>query len=131
MLAKVLVFLVIIFLIIAFLILFRYRNTWKISKQDKKKFFLDKEKILNNKVSNKEKLIDLDKLYHLILKKIWYSWTFWEILKLKPREIVDINKVWELHKLRNKLVHDFDLISESSLKKKVLEYSHQIDKLLK
>jgi len=51
-------------------------------------------------------------------------------LKLNPKEVIDINKIWELHKLRNKLVHDFDLISESMLRKKITEYEKEINALL-
>jgi hypothetical protein len=65
------------------------------------------------------------------LKELWYKGSFWEILKQNPKEIWDINKVWELHKLRNKLVHDFDLLSESILNKKVFEYETQIKNLVK
>jgi len=39
--------------------------------------------------------------------------------------------IWELHKLRNKLVHDFDLLSEKVLKTKSSEYKSQIEKLIK
>jgi uncharacterized protein YutE (UPF0331/DUF86 family) len=57
--------------------------------------------------------------------------TFGEILKSKPREIDDLNKIWELHKLRNKLVHDFDLLDDIILTKKSKEYQKEFEKLLK
>ena len=88
----------------------------KIPKQ--RKVYLNKLfKWISKKISSKEKIIDYDKLYHKILIEMWYNWTFWDILKLEPNEIWNINKVWELHKLRNKLVHDFDLIDEKVLQK--------------
>ena len=62
---------------------------------------------------------------------MWYDWNFWDILKLEPNEIWNINKVWELHKLRNKLVHDFDLIDEKVLQKAENEYFREIFFLLK
>ncbi len=124
------IFLLIFLLFLLIEIYFLYKYLKKKRVLNKTNFILKKNKILKNSFSNKEKLIDLDKLYHNILKELWYSWTFWEILKLEPKEISNINKIWELHKLRNKLVHDFDLISDSLLKKKVNEYLKEIDKLL-
>ena len=81
--------------------------------------------------SDKEKLIDYDKLYHKILQKFWYNWTFWEILKTKPNEIWNLNKVWKLHKLRNKLVHDVDEKIKENLFLKVKEYEKEIEIILK
>jgi uncharacterized protein YutE (UPF0331/DUF86 family) len=52
-------------------------------------------------------------------------------LKSEPRVISNINRIWELHKLRNKLVHNFDLISDDILKRKALEYEKSISELLK
>jgi len=62
---------------------------------------------------------------------MWYEWTFWDILKKEPNEIWNINKVWELHKLRNKLVHDFDLIDEVFLRRKEEEYFRELFFILK
>ncbi len=81
--------------------------------------------------SPKEQIIDYDKLYHRALRDLGYMWNFWDILKLNPREIEDINSIWELHKLRNKLVHDFDVLGDKKLKEKALEYRLEIKKLLK
>jgi len=126
------VFLVVLVLVLwVFFLVYKYTKKQKLSNEKLKSLTLKLEKIKKLRNSSKEKLIDLDKLYHLILKELWYNGTFWEILKQEPKEIRDLNKIWELHKLRNKLVHEFDLISESSLKKKVLEYENQIKKLLK
>jgi hypothetical protein len=63
-------------------------------------------------------IIDLDKLYHKILLGIGHEGDFGSILKSEPREIGDIGKIWELHKIRNKLVHDFSTFDEVFLKKK-------------
>lgn len=113
-----------------FSIILKYLKKKKLSENDKKEF----KKIfknLNLKSSDKEKIIDYDKLYHKILQRFWYNWTFWEILKQKPNEIWDLNKVWELHKLRNKLVHDFDEKLEKNLKNQVFLYEKEIEKILK
>lgn len=113
-----------------FSIILKYLKKKKLSENDKKEF----KKIfknLNLKSSDKERIIDYDKLYHKILQRFWYNWTFWEILKQKPNEIWDLNKVWELHKLRNKLVHDFDEKLEKNLKNQVFLYEKEIEKILK
>jgi len=125
-----LILVIFLFIIIIWIyLIFKYGSKNKLSKEDKKYFFKVFKKIKSN-ISLKEIIVDYDKLYHKILLGLWYKWTFWEILKLKPKEIRDINKIWELHKLRNKLVHDFDLMSESMLKKKTIEYEKEINAVL-
>ena len=105
--------------------------TWKKKlTSDKIKYFKDiikKTKLLE---SEKEKLVNFDKIYHKILIEAWYSWSFWEILKKKPKEIKSINNIWELHKIRNKLVHDFDHFDEKVLLKKNSEYFLEISNLI-
>lgn len=120
---------IIIFLIWIFL-LFKYSNKYKISDEKIKFFKTQLNRVVNN-WSSKEQIIDIDKLYHKLLLEAWYNWTFWEILKLEPSEIVDLQKIWELHKLRNKLVHDFDLLSEKILKQKSKDYINEFNKLIK
>ncbi|MDR1945011.1 MAG: hypothetical protein LBQ59_02780 [Candidatus Peribacteria bacterium] len=45
--------------------------------------------------------------------------------------ISDIDKIWELHKFRNKLVHEFDSFNTSVLNRNEREYKSEIEKLLK
>jgi len=97
---------------------------------DQKKGILKKYNYISVNSDSKHKIIDFDKLYHKILQEIGYKWSFWEILKQNPIEISDINKIWELHKLRNKLVHDFDLLNDWVLRKKSDEYNKIILKLM-
>lgn len=102
----------------------------KLTKKDKTKF----KKILNEINQNKslkEKIIDYDKLYHRILMAYWYRWGFGFILKLWPNEIDDLDKIWELHKFRNSLVHEFDRHTEKTLSKVAKDYRKEIEKLLK
>lgn len=107
----------------------KFSKRKKLSKE--KKDFLNKLfKEISLKNSSKEKIIDYDKLYHKVLIEMWYNWTFWEILKVEPNEIWDLQKIWDLHKLRNKLVHDFDFIDESHLKKREKEYKEELKILL-
>lgn len=127
---------VIIFFVIWVLILgiyfsfFYLKKSKKISKL-KLEEFQKILKIISSNTSSKEKIIDTDKLYHKILLSCWYNWSFWEILKQKPIIINDLNIIWELHKLRNKLAHDFDLIEEKILSQKSKEYKNEVEKLLK
>lgn len=120
-----------IFLLFSFYIAFFYfKKKQKKLDKDKLKSFEKILKKINLNSSNKEKIIDYDKIYHKILLELWYVWNFWDILKLNPKEISDINKIWELHKLRNKLAHDFDLLEEKILLSKQKEYLYEIEKLL-
>jgi len=122
--------LVLLILFIWIYLIFKYTKKYKISP-DKINFFNKQLKRIILNGSYKEQIIDIDKLYHKVLQEVGYNGTFWEILKTEPSEIWDLQKIWELHKLRNKLVHDFDLLSENVLKKKSDEYKKQIEKLIK
>lgn len=113
-----------VFLVIKF-------SKWKKLTSDQKRFITKNyNKIIANDDS-KHRIIDFDKLYHKILIELWYKGSFWSILKQNPKVINDINKVWELHKLRNKLVHDFDIVSDKFLSTKALEYQKIIKILIK
>lgn len=126
-----LLLLVIVFLFWIFVIFyfkFKYKKSLAKSKID---FFTKKIKIISHSpFSQREKILEYDKFYHNILKEAWYNWTFWDILKSKPSQIQDINHVWDLHKLRNKLAHDMSDISENILNKKALEYEKELLNLL-
>lgn len=111
-------------------LILKYSKKKKLSEKDKKELKIFFKKI-KNLPSDKEKIIDYDKLYHQILKRFWYEWTFWEILKKKPNEISNLNKVWTLHKLRNTLVHEFDSSLKDGLSKRVKEYEKEIELILK
>lgn len=93
--------------------------------------FLDRiKKYSNPSFSRREKILEYDKFYHTILKEVWYSWTFADILKKHPSEIDNINHIWELHKLRNKLAHDISDIDEKLLNKKSIEFEKELFALL-
>lgn len=121
------VFVIIIF--IAIFLIFKFKKRYKVS-QAKKIFFNEQLKKILSYNSYKWQIIDLDKLYHKILLEAGYIWTFWEILKQEPSEIADLQKIWELHKIRNKLVHDFDNTSDKILKDYSVSYIVEIKKLL-
>lgn len=120
----------IVFFLFWLFLLYHFSKKKHISNEQKS-FLTKKLKKLNTLNSYREKIIESDKIYHKVLQAYWYNWTFGEILKQKPLVINDIQIIWDLHKLRNKLVHDFDLISESVLKKKAELYKKELQKLIK
>ena len=81
--------------------------------------------------SSKVQIIECDKIYHHILRDLWYSWSFWEILKRNPKEIKNIQDVWRLHKLRNSLVHELKERDEKFLEKSAEEYRWIVKDFLK
>jgi len=125
----IIIIFVLIILIWIFLI-FKFTKKYKINPE-KITFFKKQLKRIIANGSYKEQVIDIDKLYHKVLQEADYQGTFGEILKSEPTEIWNIQKIWELHKLRNKLVHDFDLLSEKVLKQKSIDYKKEIEKLIK
>lgn len=82
------------------------------------------------KLQMHQQIIEYDKIYHHILKKLWYEGTFWEILKQSPQEIKNIQEIWELHKFRNTLVHDLRDLDERFIKKQSLKYSLITEKFI-
>lgn len=121
-------FFVILFIYAIFMVV-KFSKKRKLSNQEIAQLKILLQRI-QRWVSTKEKIVDMDKLYHKILKQLWYTGTFWEILKAQPNEIWDIQKIWELHKLRNKLVHEFDNHGEKYLRQADKDYKKQIQVLL-
>jgi len=121
-----------LFFIVIFWIflIFKFSKNKKLSK-DNINFFKKNIEFINKINSKKEQIIDYDKIYHKILLELWYKWTFGEILKSKPSQINNLQNIWELHKLRNKLSHDLDIIDEKILSKKSQDFKNELFILLK
>lgn len=117
------------FMIYWITVVIKFSRKKKMSDEKRKHFHTLLKRIIRS-VSSKEKIVDMDKLYHKILLALWYEGTFWEILKMEPNEISNINTVWEIHKLRNKIVHDFDNHDERYLSNKSKEYQKELERLL-
>lgn len=79
----------------------------------------------------KEQIIQYDKIYHHTLKNLGYDGNFGDILKRNPREILNINEVWELHKLRNSLVHELKSRDEKFLLSQAKRYKEVSERFLK
>jgi hypothetical protein len=109
---------------------YKYSHPRKLPKAKLNFLLKEYKKILQNN-NPKHSIIDIDKMYHKVLLQIWHKWSFWEVLKKEPKEIWDINKIWELHKIRNKLVHDFDAYKTNFLKQKRNEYKKEMETLFK
>ena len=122
---------IIIWLVLFVLALKVYFSSQKKLSWEKIKFFLKRLEKISKENSYKSQILDFDVLYHKILLELWYKWNFWEILKQSPLVIDDLDEVWKLHKLRNKLAHDFDILEESVLKRKSQDFQKAIQKLLK
>lgn len=73
-------------------------------------------------LSYREQVVQYDKIYHHILKELGYEWSFGQILKRCPSEVKNLQEVWDLHKLRNSLVHDLKARDEKNLKKQAYKY---------
>ena len=126
-----------IWIFIILLWFFIILTPWLIFKRKisiaKNRYFLKKiNKTLKKRISLREKIIILDNILHNILLELWYKGTLWEILKNKPEYIFNIEKIWELHKLRNTLVHNLDEeFSDNFLFLKIEEFNKQLKILLK
>lgn len=120
------------FLILFFLyVWWYYLKTKKRLSEAEKKHFWNILKNISLKNSYKEQILDYDTLYHKILLKLWYEGSFGEILKQEPRVIWDVQHVWNLHKLRNKLAHEFDILDEKTLENNARAFQKAIISLLK
>lgn len=72
-----------------------------------------------------------DMIMHHILKDFGYSGTVGDQLKAKPRVISNLDTVWSLHKLRNKLAHSMETVSHELLERKADEFKKVVINLLK
>lgn len=127
------IFLLIFIIITLFWLYLGFFYKKRVKKIEKWRFDYLKKRIKiasSSDNSFSEQIIQIDKIYHSILKEIWYSWTFWEILKQKPAFIDDIDRVWKLHKLRNKLAHDLDTVPQTILRKSSQEYKNEVNSLI-
>ena len=112
-------------------VIFYRKNKKQLKKCDIKDFWCHLKKISTRDVSDKEKIIDYDKLYHKILLKAWYTGSFWDILKKTPKEIQNLNKIWGLHKIRNHLVHEMWSPKWVDLENTANNYKNELSELLK
>jgi hypothetical protein len=124
------IFIILLWVFIVIIPWIHYKR--KISRVKNKYFIKKINETLKKRISLREKIITLDKILHNILLELWYYGTLWEILKKEPEYILNIEKIWELHKLRNKLVHNIDDdYSDNFLYVKLEEFNKELKILLK
>lgn len=112
------------------ILILMFQKNKKLSSHQIKKYSLYLAKI-EKLDSPSEQIVQFDKLYHTILKWYGYKGTFWEILKKKPTIITNIQNIWDLHKLRNQIVHDLVDIPEPQLEKQSRLYLKETQRILK
>ncbi len=80
--------------------------------------------------SPQDKIIQYDKILNYILKDLWYEWNLADQLKQNPKEIKDIQTIWKLHKLRNRLAHELSPIANNILLNESKNFEKELFKLL-
>ncbi len=103
----------------------------KALKKDKKSYYEKEIQKVSTLPSPTEQIMRYDMIMHHILKDYGYSGTVGDQLKAKPRMISNLDAIWSLHKLRNKLAHSLETVSESLLEKKAREFEKIVLNLLK
>lgn len=71
-----------------------------------------------------------DKILSHILREYGYEWNVGDQLKARPKVIINIDEVWRLHKLRNRLAHELTEISSSTLKNEATNFKKVLTTLL-
>ena len=108
-----------------------YKKRYSIAAS-KKIYFKKILKNISQEKSWKTQIIDLDKLLHHILLACWFTGTFWEILKKTPHPLSgNLQTIWDHHKMRNQLVHEFNKEDNKKLLKWAREYSKIIEGVLR
>lgn len=85
---------------------------------------------IENIDSPSEHIMKYDIVLHNVLKDAGYTGTVGDQLKKKPIMIKNLDTIWNLHKLRNKLAHDMDTINPSLLEKKSDEFNKELKKII-
>ncbi|NDK19890.1 hypothetical protein GW819_03540 [Candidatus Gracilibacteria bacterium] len=120
---------IILILLVGVFLTFRFSSKKELRK-DKKNYYRKEIQKISDFPSPSERIMKYDVVLHHILKDYGYSGNVGDQLKAKPRVIHDLNTIWSLHKLRNKLAHSMDTISEELLERKAEEFEKEILRLL-
>lgn len=120
---------VIIVLLIGVFLTFGFSGKKEL-KKDKKDYYRKEIRKVSELPSPTERIMRYDMIMHHILKDYGYSGNVGDQLKAKPRVIRNLNTIWSLHKLRNKLAHSMETVSEGLLEKKADEFEKEVLRLL-
>jgi len=99
---------IIICLFIVFFVLFKAKKK-KLTLKDKTKIITELKKI--SSMTKNEQILYLDKILDFALFKLGKKGSFADKLRNSNKLFKDINSIWSVHKLRNKIAHElgFDL----------------------
>jgi hypothetical protein len=79
--------------------------------------------IMNNIDEDASKaILDADKILDYVLARHGFSGSLGEKLKTSAYKFSDLNGIWNAHKLRNKLAHEFEEADEDEVKKALKQY---------
>lgn len=120
---------IILILLVGVFVTFRFSGKKNLSKSQKTYYKQEIQKT-STLPSLQEQILQYDKILNHILKDYGYNGTVGDQLKAKPRIINNLNTIWSLHKLRNKLAHDMEPVSVDLLDKKAQEFEKEILRLL-
>jgi len=102
----------------------------KISEKDKN-FIKTKWQKITNTNNNNQAILDADKLLQISLQKIGIKGSVGEQLKNKNNKISNINEIWEAHKIRNKIAHEFFEPNEKETQLTLKKYKKTIEEIIK
>jgi len=120
---------IVLILLVGVFLTFRFSSKKEL-KKNKKDYYRKEIQKISNFPFPSERIMKYDVVLHHILKDYGYSGNVGDQLKAKPRVIRDLNVIWSLHKLRNKLAHSMDTVSEELLEKKANEFEKEILRLI-
>ncbi len=120
---------IILILLVGVFLTFRFSGKLNLSKSQKTYYKQEIQKT-STLPSLQEQILQYDKILNHILRDYGYSGTVGDQLKAKPRMMKNLNTIWSLHKLRNKLAHDMEPVSVDLLDKKAREFEKEILRLL-
>lgn len=117
-----------------FILLFAF---WKYSlfqKQKKKKLNTAKhllQKVKNSDLSDREKILEYDKILDLSLSALGYSGTTGNKMKQYGKRFANQNNIWISHKLRNRIAHEIDFSpSEKEFKKAERSFCKEVNSFI-
>jgi len=67
-------------------------------------------------------IMDADKILDYVLTRHGFSGSLGEKLKLSAHKFSDLNGLWNAHKLRNKLAHEFEEADEKEVKRALKQF---------
>jgi len=120
---------IILILLVGVFLTFRFSGKKQLTKGQRNYYRKEIQKV-STLPSSSERIMRYDMIMYHILKDYGYSGTVGDQLKAKPRMMKNLNAIWSLHKLRNKLAHDMDTVSAGLLERKAQEFEKEVLRLL-